>query len=157
VLALKANPNILECLYTPLVELATPIAQELLEMRSIFISQLVYQTYNGYVLSQFKKLEQDLRNHGQLRWKHAMHLIRLLLSGITLLKEGFVPIRVDDFRAQLLSIKSAQMDWEEVNAWRLKLHQDFDQAFATTSLPERPDYASANNFLLRSRRSMVKD
>jgi uncharacterized protein len=157
VLALKANPNILECLYTPLVELATPIAQELLEMRSIFISQLVYQTYNGYVLSQFKKLEQDLRNHGQLRWKHAMHLIRLLLSGITLLKEGFVPIRVDDFRAKLLSIKSAQMDWEEVNAWRLKLHQDFDQAFATTSLPERPDYASANDFLLRSRRSMVKD
>jgi uncharacterized protein len=157
VLALKANPNILECLYTPLVELATPIAQELLEMRSIFVSQLVYQTYNGYVLSQFKKLEQDLRNHGQLRWKHAMHLIRLLLSGITLLKEGFVPIRVDDFRAKLLSIKSAQMDWEEVNAWRLKLHQDFDQAFATTSLPERPDYASANDFLLRSRRSMVKD
>ncbi len=157
VLALKANPNILECLYTPLVELATPIAQELLEMRSIFVSQLVYQTYNGYVLSQFKKLEQDLRNHGQLRWKHAMHLIRLLLSGITLLKEGFVPIRVDDFRAKLLSIKSAQMDWEEVNAWRLKLHQDFDQAFATTSLPERPDYASANNFLLRSRRSMVED
>lgn len=156
ILALKANPNILECLYTPLVELATPTAQELLEMRSIFISQLVYQTYNGYVLSQFKKLEQDLRNHGQLRWKHAMHLIRLLLSGITLLKEGFVPLRVDDFRAQLLSIKYAQTDWEEVNTWRLKLHQDFDQAFAATSLPERPDYASANDFLLRSRRSMVE-
>jgi uncharacterized protein len=63
VLALKANPNVLECLYTPLIELATPLVHELLELRSLFLSQLVYQTYSGYVLSQFKKLEQDLRNH----------------------------------------------------------------------------------------------
>ena len=36
VLALKANPNVLECLYTPLVEQATPLAEELLDMRSTF-------------------------------------------------------------------------------------------------------------------------
>jgi hypothetical protein len=57
VLALKANPNILECLYTPFVEQATPLAQELLDRRGVFLSRMVYQTYNGYVLSQFKKLE----------------------------------------------------------------------------------------------------
>jgi hypothetical protein len=68
-LALKANPNILECLYTPSVELATPLAEELLSMRSIFLSQLIYQTYNGYVMSQFKKLSQDLRTKGAIRWK----------------------------------------------------------------------------------------
>ncbi len=61
VLALKANPNVLECLYSSLVEMVTPMARELLDMRHIFLSRLVYQTYNGYVLSQFKKLEQDLR------------------------------------------------------------------------------------------------
>lgn len=55
VLALKANPNVLECLYTPLVEQTTPLADELLQMRSVFLSRLVYQTYNGYVMSQFKK------------------------------------------------------------------------------------------------------
>jgi uncharacterized protein len=155
VLALKANPNVLECLYSPLVELTTPLAQELLELRSLFLSQLVYQTYNGYVLSQFKKLEQDLRNHGQIRWKHAMHLIRLLLSGIVLLREGFVPVRMEEQRSQLLAIKHAQMDWEEVNAWRLQLHQEFDAAFANTHLPERPDYAKANDVLIRARRSKV--
>ena len=104
VLALKANPNVLECLYTPLVEVATPLAEELLQVRQLFLSQLVYQTYNSYVLSQFKKMEQDLRNTGEIRWKHAMHLIRLLLSGITVLKEGFVPVRVENYRAQLLSL-----------------------------------------------------
>lgn len=74
VLALKANPNVLECLYTPLVEKATPLAEELLAMKSIFLSRLVYQTYNGYVLSQFKKMQADIRNHGQVKWKHVMHL-----------------------------------------------------------------------------------
>ncbi|NJL20437.1 MAG: nucleotidyltransferase domain-containing protein [Leptolyngbyaceae cyanobacterium SM1_3_5] len=155
VLALKANPNVLECLYTPLVETATPIAQELLQVRSIFLSKLVYQTYNSYVLSQFKKLEQDLRRRGEIRWKHAMHLIRLLLSGITILKEGFVPVQVEAHRSQLLAIRHQQIGWDEVNQWRLSLHQQFDRAFTETALPDRPDYEQANAFLLRARRSMV--
>src|SRR3989454_1394671 len=33
------------------------------------------------MMSQFKKLEQDLRARGEIKWKHAMHLMRLLLSG----------------------------------------------------------------------------
>lgn len=155
ILALKANPNVLECLYTPIVELAAPLAEELLEIRSIFLSQLVYQTYNGYVMSQFKKLEQDIRNRGEIKWKHAMHLIRLLLSGVTVLKEGFVPVRVDEHRERLLAIKRGEVAWEEINEWRLKLHKEFDAAFTSTQLPERPDYEQANRFLLKARREMV--
>ncbi len=60
VMALKGNPNILECLYTPMVEDITPLGQELLDMRSAFLSRLVYQTYNGYVMSQFKRMKADL-------------------------------------------------------------------------------------------------
>lgn len=52
-MALKANPNVLECLYSPLVETVTPLAEELLAMKPAFLSRLVYQTYNGYVMSQF--------------------------------------------------------------------------------------------------------
>ncbi|MEM9215240.1 MAG: nucleotidyltransferase domain-containing protein [Cyanobacteria bacterium P01_F01_bin.150] len=155
VLVLKANPNVLECLYTPLVEDVSAIAQELLDIREIFLSQLVYQTYNGYVLSQFKKMEQDLRSNGTIRWKHAMHLIRLLLSGITVLKEGFVPVRIDGDRDQLLAVRNQELPWDEVNAWRLDLQQQFDRAFAHTRLPKRPDYGKANAFLIRARSSMV--
>ena len=154
-LALKANPNILECLYSPVVEHITPLAGELLAMRAMFVSRLIYQTYNGYVMSQFKKLEQDLRTHGTLRWKHAMHLIRLLLSGVTALREGFVPVRLDAHRESLLAIRRGDVPWEDVDAWRLRLHREFDAALARTSLPERPDYARANEFLVAARRSMV--
>jgi hypothetical protein len=153
VLALKANPNILECLYTPLVEKATPLAEELLAMRSVFLSRLIYQTFNGYVLSQFRKMQADLRQHGRVKWKHVMHLIRLLISGTTALREGIVPVRVDDIhRGRLLAIKRGEMPWEETEAWRLALHRDFDAAFDETKLPERPDYVRANDFLLKARR-----
>jgi uncharacterized protein len=152
VLALKANPNVLGCLYTPLVEKATPLADALLGMRSIFLSRLVYQTYNGYVLSQFKKMQADIRNHGQVKWKHVMHLIRLLLSGIGVLRDGFVPVKVDAHRDQLLAIRRGEVPWDDVEKWRLSLHQEFNAAFATTKLPERPDYARANAFLISARR-----
>ncbi len=155
-LALRANPNILECMYSPLVETVTPLAQELLDLRAIFLSQLIYQTYNGYVMSQFKKLEQDLRSRGEIRWKHAMHLIRLLLSGITVLKEGFVPVRVDAHRERLLTIRAGEMNWDDLNVWRLNLHKEFDHAFQNSTLPEQPDYSQANDFLIRARRSMLK-
>jgi predicted nucleotidyltransferase len=151
-LALKANPNALECLYSPLVEFSTPVAQELLAIRHIFLSQHVHRTYNAYVLSQFKKLEQDLRNEGQFRWKHVMHLIRLLLSGVTVLRQGFVPLGVEQYRDRLLAIRSGQTDWDEVEKWRLALHRELDEALAATALPEHPDYHRANQFLIGARR-----
>lgn len=157
ILALKANPTVLECLYTPLVETATPLAEELLAMRSMFLSQLIYQTYNSYVMSQFKKMEQDIRTKGEVKWKHVMHLIRLLLSGITVLKKGFVPVRVEEHRQQLLAIRRGEVSWEKINALRLSLHQEFDTAFTATDLPERPDYERANAFLLKARASRVSE
>lgn len=156
-LALKANPNVLECLYTPLVEKATPLAEELLAMKSIFLSRLVYQTYNGYVMSQFKKMQADLRNHGQVKWKHVMHLIRLLLSGIGVLRDGFVPVKVEAHRDRLLAIRRGEVPWDDVENWRLRLHTDFHAAFETTKLPERPDYERADVFLKSARRRALSE
>jgi uncharacterized protein len=154
-LSLRANPSALECLYTPLVEFAAPIAKDLLAMRSVFLTRTVYHTYNGYMLSQFKKLDQDRRNNGRVRWKHAMHLLRLLLSGITILKEQHVPVQVTAHREKLLAIRRGQWTWQEMNAWRKQLHKEFDTAFAKTTLPEHPDFDRVNSLLLKARRSML--
>ncbi len=155
-LALKANPNILECLYTPLVEFKTDLAETLLARREMFLSKLVYQTYNGYVISQFKKLEADLRNRGGIRWKHAMHLIRLLISGRMVLEAGFVPLRLDAHREQLRAIHAGEWSWEDVNAWRLDLHSEMERAYENTRLPNHPDYAAANGFLIDARRMVLE-
>ena len=131
-LALKANPNVLECLYSPLIEHATPLAQELLNIRQRLLSKMVYQTYNGYVISQFKKLQADLRNKGEFKWKHVMHLLRLVMAGVTVLEESYVPVHVGDHRDRLLAIRRGDVPFDQCEVWRRELHEQFDKALATT-------------------------
>ena len=85
-LALKSNPNILEVLWTPLVNRMAAEGEQLREERRIFVSKQAYQTYGAYASSQFAKMERDLRTHGSVRFKHAMHCIRLLMAGVRLLE-----------------------------------------------------------------------
>jgi hypothetical protein len=154
-MTLKANPNILECLYSPMVEKVTALGAKLIAARASFLSQMIFQTFNGYAMSQFKKIEQDIRNHGEVKWKHAMHLLRLLLSGAAALREARVPVRVEAHRERLLAVKRAELTWTEVDVWRKELHLDFERALAETKLPERPDYEAANRFLIRARQEMA--
>ncbi len=155
-LALKGNPNILEVLYSPIVEHATPLTLQLLAMREKFLSREMFQTYNGYAVSQFRKMERDLRTRGAIKWKHAMHLIRLLLSGIIAMRERYVPVRVEEAdRSRLLAIRAGLVPWKQIDQWRLNLHAEFEQAHARSSLPDRPDYAAVNAFLIEARRSML--
>ncbi len=155
VMALKANPNVLECLYSPIVKVSTPLGEELLGLRGQFLSQMIFQTFNGYALSQFRKIEQDLRNQGSIRWKHAMHLLRLLITGAAALREARVPVRVEAHRERLLAVKRGEVPWQDIDAWRRDLHSDFDRALEATVLPERPDYEAANRFLVSVRSKMA--
>ena len=79
----------------------------------------------------------------------------LILSAgtqVVALREGFVPVRVEEHREQLLAIKRGEMPWDEVDRWRQSLHEDLERAFQHTSLPERPDYERVNRFLIKVRR-----
>lgn len=156
-LALKANPNLLEVLHSPLVVRQTELGEELVGLRSAFLSQLAYQTYSGYVLSQFKKLEADFRRDGAPKWKHVMHLIRLLLSARTLLKEGRLVVDVGADRGRLLAVKAGELSWEEVERWRLTLHEELDKALEKTVLPATPDVAKVDAWLRSVRRRSLDD
>ncbi|MCR4411387.1 MAG: nucleotidyltransferase domain-containing protein [Thermoguttaceae bacterium] len=154
-LALKANPNVLETLWTPLVLLADETAQELRAMRKAFLSKHVYKTYSGYVLSQFRRMANACKEKGAYKPKHAMHLIRLLYSGIAALQTGEIRIDVAEHRDELLHIRAGGLKFEEVKERALELDQQFQQAFERTALPEQPDYAQVDAFLIRARRRMV--
>ncbi|MEZ6088699.1 MAG: nucleotidyltransferase domain-containing protein [Pirellulaceae bacterium] len=155
VLALKANPNVLECLYSPIVESTTPLGEELLAMRSAFLSKLIFQTFSGYVASQFKKMQTDIRNQGRVKWKHVMHLIRLLLSGTHVLRSGEMMVDVGSKRDRLLTIKRGEMPFAEADSWRKELQNDFESAFQITKLPDRPAYERINAFLIDARRRAI--
>lgn len=91
--------------------------------------------------------------HAEAWRKHAMHLLRLLLTGATTLRECDVPVHLPPSanRERLLAVKRGELLWAEVDAWRKELHRDFEQALAETKLPERLNHEAANGILIRCR------
>ena len=126
-------------------------------MRGCFLSKLVHQTYTHYVEAQFRRMQTALRRRGEVNWKHAMHLLRLLLSGITVLQEGFVAVDVSQHRERLLAVRSGRIRCQEVDEWRMELVAEFDSALARTTLPAHPDYERADRFLICARRRALQD
>lgn len=156
-LALKANPSILEILWTPTVLHADEFGTELRGLRDAFLSKHIYATYSGYVLSQFRRMRNGVEKKGTFKTKHAMHLVRLLLSGIHALRMGEIRVDVSEHREELLAIKRGERTFEEVQERALELDREFQEAFARTALPDRPDYERANAILIRARRRMVEE
>ncbi|CAL9377718.1 nucleotidyltransferase domain-containing protein [Streptomyces sp. enrichment culture] len=150
-LALRGNPNILECLHSPLVEHVDDTGRELLELRGAFLSRQVYETFTRYALSQRRKLEADVRRHGEPRWKHAMHLLRLLGACRDLLRTGELVVDVGDARERLLAVKRGEVAWAEAEAWMVRLADETDAALASSPLPGEPDRARVEDFLFRTR------
>ena len=138
-----------------MVLLADETARELRAMRQAFLSKHVYKTYSGYVLSQFRRMANADKAKGTYKSKHAMHLIRLLYSGIAALETGEIRIDVAEHREELLHIRNDGLPFEEVKRRALELDERFQQAFERTNLPEQPDYARVDDFLIRARRRMI--
>jgi predicted nucleotidyltransferase len=66
-LALRGNPNILECLHSPLVVQVDDTGRELLSLRGAFLSRRAHDTFTRYALSQRRKLDADVRTTGAPR------------------------------------------------------------------------------------------
>ncbi|MFE1793266.1 DNA polymerase beta superfamily protein [Streptomyces sp. NPDC059525] len=152
-LALRANPNVLECLHSPLVDRVTPVGEELVSLRDAFLSRRAHTTFSRYAVSQHRKLLADVRLHGAPRWKHAMHLLRLLLSCRDLLRTGRLDIDATPYRDRLLAVKRGELSWEEVDAWMTRLTEESESALTSTTLPAGPDLPRITDFLHRTRRA----
>ncbi|TGN73294.1 nucleotidyltransferase [Streptomyces bauhiniae] len=152
-LALRANPNILECLHSPLVEHLDDTGRELLSLRGAFLSRQVHATFTGYALGQRRKLDADIRVTGAPRWKHAMHLLRLLTSARDLLRTGELRLDVGEEREALLAVKRGEVPWPEIEARMARLADETDAALLHTPLPAEPDEPRVADFLYRARQA----
>ncbi|MFH8977458.1 DNA polymerase beta superfamily protein [Streptomyces sp. NPDC017890] len=152
-LALRANPNILECLHSPLVESVDDTGRELLALREAFLSRRAFETFTRYAHGQRRKLDADVRTHGAPRWKHAMHLLRLLTSARDLLRTGVLTIDVGDRRESLLAVKRGEVPWPEVESRMGLLVEEGEEAARRSPLPAEPDRRRVEDFLVRVRRA----
>ncbi len=155
-LALKANPTVLEALYSPIVQIVAPAVVDDLERfrrAGTFLSRRAHQTFKGYAESQFQKMSRSLGQGRTVKWQHAMHLIRLLRVGVHLLETGSINLVVpDEDREELLAIKRGERDWQAVMGLRDSLVRRFDDAATGSPLPEHPDESKVNRWLISIRR-----
>lgn len=79
--------------------------------------------------------------------KHAMHLIRLLRSGLDILEHGIVPVRRPD-REYLLDIRSGKYTYDEVIAESVRLTERVEEVSKKSALPEEPNNALAKEIML---------
>ncbi|MEU3356350.1 nucleotidyltransferase domain-containing protein [Streptomyces sp. NPDC037389] len=147
-LALRANPNALETLHSPLVEHVDATGRELLELRGAFLSRRAHQSHVGYARAQYRRFRQEAP-----RWKHVMHMLRLLTSCRDLLRTGALSLDVGDQRDRFLAVRRGEVPWDRVEAWAARLFEECEEALRGTPLPEEPDAARVEDFLIRVRRT----
>lgn len=135
------------------MEQLTPVGEELLSLREAFLSRRSHTSFSRYAASQRGKLLADVRNHGAPRWKHAMHLMRLLLSCRDLLRTGRLTIDAGPYRDRLLAVRRGELTWDEADAWMSRLVAETEAALIATPLPAEPDHARVEDFLVRTRRA----
>jgi predicted nucleotidyltransferase len=152
VLALQANPTVLECLWTPVVEQVTPVGERLLRLRAGFLSQQVGATYGRYAEDQMNRLASRRRKGGPVKWKQAMHMIRLLIAGEHVLATGEVLVDVSAYRDELLAVRRGERGWDEVVAWSAELTTRLAATADRRRLPAEPDRARIQDFLIETRR-----
>ncbi|GGT09747.1 nucleotidyltransferase [Planobispora rosea] len=149
-LALEANPTVLECLWSPLVEHLTPAGEDLLAIRRAFLSRRARRTFTGYADAQFRRLDPE-----RPKWKQAMHMIRLMLSGLHLAREGEPLVRVEEHRDRLLAVRRGEVPWAEVARWRAELLAGFETLGGTDALPEVPDRQTVDDYLVAVRKASL--
>ncbi|MDT5027065.1 MAG: uncharacterized protein QOE61_3491 [Micromonosporaceae bacterium] len=152
-LALQANPTVLECLWSPIVEQVTETGRELLAIRQAFVSQRAADSYGDYARDQMRRLDSTRRRTGEVRWKQAMHMVRLLMCGGHVLRTGEVLVDVSAHRARLLAIRRGEVSFDEVQAMAARLADELAAARAVTTIPVAPDRAAVSDFIVRVRRA----
>ena len=165
-LALACNPTGTEILWLdgiedtetglPLYETRHPLGDELISLRSKFLSaHRVRDAYLGYAVQQFRRLNErddgtfgsDTRKRAE---KHARHLARLINQGFALYSEGHLEVRVEDpewYHEFSACGPEVWTSWFEENKGK------FDTV--KSALPEHPDTAAAERWLRKVRYEML--
>jgi predicted nucleotidyltransferase len=140
-LGLKSNPTVLETLVSPLVEVCTPLGEELRELLPAFLSRYAVRAYTRATEMQLSRAGRNLKP------KQLMHVVRLRLVGLHLMRTGELDITAD---RSLLAIRSGEMPWDDAVAWAHRLGEELNNADGP--LPEDPDRARVEEWLVSVRR-----
>jgi predicted nucleotidyltransferase len=161
-LATKANPSVLEVLYTDPSDhlIVHPLAAKLIECRDWFLSQRVLHSFTGFAMAHVNDISRrEVAKTG--RWyaeeipsppskrkplyekygydtKDAAHVVRVLrMCKEILTGQGVIVKRPD--AEELLAIKNGAWKAEEVISWAHEMDKELHLLRDNTKLPPEPD------------------
>ena len=157
-LILSGNPTAAELLWLPddLYEHRTPLGDEMIALRGSFLSaKRVRDAYMGYATQQFRKLisrgDAETPEAARRRTaKHARHLMRLVDQGLALYTSGTLAVRLDEPERYIEFGERVAADPQAAVPFMAQADERFDEA--RTVLPQEPDTAPVEEWLLRVRR-----
>ena len=166
-LAIKANPNILEMLFlrdNMYITHEVPkhlkgIGKKLIEHRDMFLTKKVKYTYMGYAFAQLHRMDKLNKNantnpkrlalvkkHGY-DTKNAMHLFRLMRTGLEILTTGELHVYRPD-KAFLLEVKNGKYTYDEVVVEAKRYEKLMEEAVVKSDLPTKPNFDKVEKLLM---------
>lgn len=108
----------------------------------------IYSDMNN-IVKDYSKLNHRNSKKDELHLnKHAMHLIRLLVTGTEILKGKGVNTYREKERAFFLDIRSGKYSYTEIFKMVDDYENEFKLAAANTALPDRPDYKRIEELMI---------
>lgn len=110
--------------------------------------------YKDYFSWQLKRnpvrYNQNVKHGKNYDSKNLCHCVRLLQMSIEIAKTGQINVRRNN-RDFLLNIRSGEMDYDELIALAESLKKESEEAYANSTLQDRPDKDAANKLLVELR------
>ncbi|MCC6222491.1 MAG: nucleotidyltransferase domain-containing protein [Thermoleophilia bacterium] len=160
-LALKGNPTVLLLLFAPSPTVATPLGQELQGLAPRIVSRQAGRAFLGYLTAQKERL---LGERGQKRsrrpeferahgydTKYAMHMLRLGVQGVELLRTGRLTLPVPEpERSEIMAVRRGERTLQHALAWVADLERELVELVDTSPLRPEPDRRHVDQWLVRS-------
>jgi predicted nucleotidyltransferase len=159
-LMLSCNPTVIELLWLPdhLYEKRSRLGDEAIAIRTSFLSaRRVRHAYLGYATQQARKISSPARASDSVDArakrvaKHARHLMRLVEQGRELYATGTMTLALADPRRYLDFGRRVAADPQVAASFMADAEARFDAV--RTVLPEQPDNAVVEDWLLRVRKA----
>lgn len=159
-LAIRSNPSVLEWLYAPkecILHIDRMVGSSLIRNRDIFLSKEIYYRFQGYAISEWRKVIGDHPEVGAKRkeqiakygynLKSAMNGIRLMQQAQELLTKKKLTLPRPNSQL-LLDIKCGRLTYEDVDKLYHQEMINLEKAFKVSKLPEKADRERADRFLI---------
>lgn len=162
-LALNGNPSVLLLLYAPQghVIVRSRLGDDLQTLAPAFASKRAVRAFLGYTIAQKERL---LGERGQMRvkrpelieahgfdTKYAMHVLRLTTQGVEYAETGRITLPMPEpERTEIFDVRMGRVSFNDVMTKIGIMEKRLEDALAETKLPEDPDRAAIDRFLIRA-------